>query len=78
MKIEQFNFEVIPWIYAGKNGGEERALVISVIINGKRYTEKKVMPNQQPFETEIEYYARAAVESLNYFIKKLDTEEKTK
>lgn len=72
MKIEEFRYEVRPWIYNGTHGGEEKALLISVEINGKRYTEQKVLPNQQPFENELEYYTRIATESLKMFTKQLE------
>lgn len=75
MKIEHFKFEVEPWTYNGTHDGEEKVLIISVRINGKLYTERKVTPAQPPFETEIEYYTKMALESLQYFLKTLGDEE---
>ena len=63
--IGYFKFTVEPWTYAtGYFPGSATVLRISAEYNGKRYDIQEIMPAMLPWETELEHYARRAVEVL--------------
>ena len=73
--IEYFKFEIKPWHFSGQAGGVEKLLEIEVQVNGEKYNSQRVIPNQRPFETEVEYFNRMAVEMLHEKLKEISEAE---
>jgi hypothetical protein len=72
MKVNYFKFEVMPMVFPGTHGGEEKLLNITVHINDQERTESRILPNVRPFETELEYYAHQAIAAIQNNIKEVD------
>lgn len=70
--IEQFMFEVKPWIYATERGGIEKVLHVKIQINGEEHHVERMLPNMKPFENEIEFYSRLACEAMASKLKELE------
>lgn len=72
MQVEHYIFEVKPFIYAGQHGGQEKVLHLSAKVNGQEYHVENVMAGKiQPFETELQYYAKIATLTLEENLKEI-------
>lgn len=59
-KLDYFNIEIRPYIYAGTHGGEEKTYRITVQADGEKFSLEK--PGQvPPYMTEIEFLTRLSL-----------------
>lgn len=73
--IEHFKFEIKPWYYGNRDGLREKLLKTTVVVNGQELTSSRIIYDQRPFESEVEYYTRMAVSSLHEQLEKLENEK---
>lgn len=69
--INYYMFEIRPYVYSGQHGGVEKVLHLRVDIDGEEHHMERMLPNMQPFESEIEFYSRLANETLESKLKKI-------
>jgi hypothetical protein len=64
MDIRRFEFVVEPWYRVNYTKADDRVLRISVTVDDQTYEGVMAMDGQMPFESQLDYWVRAAVRHL--------------